>query len=104
MGQTPGRGLLNASIRARAVVRSADVNCLTCLSNIVIYVLMRRPLELLATFNANASRIAISSITLAELMHGAEKSERVNGNLVTIRTSPSSTTHACSTRHRCATC
>ena len=53
-------------------------------TNIVIYVLKRRPLELLSTFNANANRIAISSITLAELMHGAEKSERVNENLATI--------------------
>lgn len=33
MGQTPGRGLLNASIRARAVVRSADVDCPIGLSN-----------------------------------------------------------------------
>ena len=32
-------------------------------TKIVIYVLKRRPLELLSTFNANASRIAISSIT-----------------------------------------
>jgi tRNA(fMet)-specific endonuclease VapC len=53
-------------------------------TNIVIYVLKRRPLELLATFNANASRMAISSITLAELMHGAEKSERVSENLSVI--------------------
>ena len=37
-------------------------------TNIVIYVLKRRPLEVLATFNPNASRMAISSITLAELM------------------------------------
>ncbi len=28
---------------------------------------------MLAKFNANASRMAVSSITLAELMHGAEK-------------------------------
>ena len=34
-------------------------------TNIVIYVLKRRPLEVLSTFNANASRMAISSITLA---------------------------------------
>ena len=47
-------------------------------TNIVIYVLKRRPVEVLATFNANASRMAISSITLAELLHGAEKSQRVN--------------------------
>jgi tRNA(fMet)-specific endonuclease VapC len=53
-------------------------------TNIVIYVLKRRPAELLSTFNANASRIAISSITLAELLHGAEKSSRVSENLSVI--------------------
>ena len=53
-------------------------------TNIVIYVLKRRPLAVLDIFNANASRMAISSITLAELMHGAEKSQRVNENLATI--------------------
>ncbi len=53
-------------------------------TNIVIYVLKRRPVEVLATFNANASRMAISSITLAELMHRAEKSQRVNENLAAI--------------------
>ena len=50
-------------------------------TNIVIYVLKRRPVEVLATFNANSSRMAISSITLAELLQGAEKSQRVNENL-----------------------
>lgn len=53
-------------------------------THIVIYVLKRRPVELLSTFNANASRMAISSITLAELMHGAEKSSRVSENLAAI--------------------
>jgi tRNA(fMet)-specific endonuclease VapC len=53
-------------------------------TNIVIYVLKRRPIEVLATFNANASRMAISSITLAELLHGAEKSSRVSENLAVI--------------------
>ena len=33
----------------------------------------RRPMEVLATFNAAASRMAISVITLAELLHGAKK-------------------------------
>lgn len=42
------------------------------------------PVAVLDIFNANASRMAISSITLAELMHGAEKSQRVNENLATI--------------------
>ena len=53
-------------------------------TNIVIYVLKRRPLEVLSTFNANASRMAISSITLAELMHCAEKSQRMHENLAII--------------------
>ena len=53
-------------------------------TNIVIYVLKRRPVEVLSTFNANANRMAISSITLAELLHGAEKSSRVSGNLAAI--------------------
>ena len=53
-------------------------------TNIVIYVLKRRPVEVLSTFNANASRMAMSSITLAELFHGAEKSSRVSENLAAI--------------------
>ncbi len=53
-------------------------------TNIAIYVLKRRPVEVLSTFNANASRMAISSITLAELLHGAEKSSRVSDNLAAI--------------------
>lgn len=53
-------------------------------TNIVIYVLKRRPLEVLPRFNANANRMAISSITLAELMHGAERSQRVSDNLSVI--------------------
>ncbi len=53
-------------------------------TNIVIYVLKRRPVEVLSTFNANARRMAISSITLAELLHGAEKSGRVSENLAAI--------------------
>ena len=53
-------------------------------TNIVIYVLKRRPVEVLAAFNANASRMAISALTLAELLHGAEKSSRVSENLSAI--------------------
>jgi len=53
-------------------------------TNIVIYVLKRRPVEVLSTFNANASRMAISAMTLAELLHGAEKSSRVNENLAAV--------------------
>jgi tRNA(fMet)-specific endonuclease VapC len=43
-------------------------------TNIVIYVIKRRPEELLEKFNAHAGHMCISSITLAELMHGVEKS------------------------------
>ncbi len=50
-------------------------------TNIVIYVIKRRPLEVLETFNRHASRMAMSAITLAELIHGAEKSSRVEDNL-----------------------
>lgn len=53
-------------------------------TNIVIYVLKQRPLEVLSVFNANSNRMAISSITLAELLHGAEKSLRVSDNLAAI--------------------
>ncbi len=53
-------------------------------TNIVIYVLKRRPIEVMATFNAHATRVAISSITLAELLHGAEKSDRIAANLAVI--------------------
>lgn len=50
-------------------------------TNIVIYVIKRRPPEALATFNMHASRMAISAVTLAELLHGAEKSSRPAANL-----------------------
>lgn len=53
-------------------------------TNIVIYVVKRRPLEVLAKFNENAERMAISAITLSELYHGAEKSAKVSENLVAI--------------------
>ena len=53
-------------------------------TNIVIYVLKRRPLEVLKIFNANASRMAISSITLSELIYGAEKSANIAKNLEAI--------------------
>ena len=53
-------------------------------TNIVIYVLKRRPKEVLEIFNTNASRVAISSITLSELIYGAEKSANVDKNLEAI--------------------
>jgi tRNA(fMet)-specific endonuclease VapC len=53
-------------------------------TNIVIYVLKRRPVEILEIFNTNATRMAISSITLSELIYGAEKSINVDKNLEAI--------------------
>ena len=43
-------------------------------TNIVIYVIKRRPIASLQLFNEQAGHMAISSITLAELLHGVEKS------------------------------
>jgi tRNA(fMet)-specific endonuclease VapC len=53
-------------------------------TNIVIYVMKRRPLEVLNVFNQHANRMAISAITLSELYHGAEKSQRISDNLLAI--------------------
>jgi tRNA(fMet)-specific endonuclease VapC len=50
-------------------------------TNIVIYVIKRRPAELLSIFNERAGHMCISTITLAELLHGVEKSERQEHNL-----------------------
>ena len=50
-------------------------------TNIVIYVIKRRPVELLEVFNRHAGQMCISSITLAELMHGVEKSAMPDHNL-----------------------
>ena len=50
-------------------------------TNIVIYVIKRRPVEVLGMFNSHAGQMAISSITLAELIHGAEKSSKVDANM-----------------------
>ena len=49
-------------------------------TNICIYVIKNRPLVVLAKFNECANRMAISSITLAELLHGCEKSRKVEQN------------------------
>ncbi len=38
----------------------------------------------MAAFNSNSTRLAISTITLAELMHGAEKSARPTQNFAVI--------------------
>jgi tRNA(fMet)-specific endonuclease VapC len=53
-------------------------------TNIVIYVMKRKPIEVLGKFNENSARMAMSVITLSELFHGAENSSRVSDNLLAI--------------------
>jgi tRNA(fMet)-specific endonuclease VapC len=53
-------------------------------TNIVIYVIKRRPIEVMGVFNENAGRMAISAVTLSGLFHGAEKSARVAQNLAVV--------------------
>ena len=50
-------------------------------TNMVIYVMKRRPPELLHIFNQNSGRLCVSSITAAELYFGAAKSARPEENL-----------------------
>ena len=50
-------------------------------TNIAIYVIKRKPEKLLSVFNQHAGRMSISSITLAELLHGVEKSQQPERNL-----------------------
>lgn len=53
-------------------------------TNIIIYVIKQRPLQVLEVFNRHHGRMAISSITLAELVHGAEKSSDVSRNTAVV--------------------
>ena len=50
-------------------------------TNIAIYVIKRRPLAALETFNRRADQLCISSISMAELMYGVEKSAEPDRNL-----------------------
>ena len=50
-------------------------------TNIAIYVIKHRPIQVLETFNRHAGQLCISSITLAELFHGVEKSAKPDHNL-----------------------
>lgn len=50
-------------------------------TNIVIYVIKRRPLAVLEVFNRHAGEMCISAVTEAELIHGAEKSQHREHNL-----------------------
>jgi tRNA(fMet)-specific endonuclease VapC len=53
-------------------------------TNIVIYVIKHRPPQVREVFNRQHGRMAISSITAAELLHGAEKSSDVARNLAVV--------------------
>lgn len=53
-------------------------------TNIVIYVIKRRPLAALKIFNQQQGRMAVSAITVAELVHGAEKSQFPARNLAVV--------------------
>ncbi len=53
-------------------------------TNIVIYVIKQRPMAALQLFNEHAGHMAISSITLAELLHGAEKSSMPGRSLAVV--------------------
>lgn len=50
-------------------------------TNICIYVIKRKPLEAMEAFNLHVGQLCISSITLAELLHGAAKSAKSEHNL-----------------------
>lgn len=53
-------------------------------THIVIYVIKQRPPEARVLFNRHAGRMAISAVTLAELLHGTEKSSRPDVNLTVV--------------------
>ncbi len=53
-------------------------------TNIVIYVIKRRPVELLEVFNKHVGQMCVSSITFAELLHGVEKSAMPDHNLLQV--------------------
>lgn len=53
-------------------------------TNIVIFIVKRRPVSLLDIFRQHEGRIAISTITVAEFLHGAEKSADPERNIATV--------------------
>ena len=53
-------------------------------TNIVIYVIKNRPAGVYEAFKQQHGRMAISTITLAELIHGAEKSSNPASNLAVV--------------------
>ena len=55
-------------------------------TNIVLYTMKYRPDEVRATFNTHEGQLAISSVTLMELLYGAEKSSAPAKNIHSIET------------------
>ena len=53
-------------------------------TNICIYTIKNRPQSVRAAFNRHANQLAISTVTLTELLYGAEKSARAESNLASI--------------------
>ncbi|MDZ7697530.1 MAG: tRNA(fMet)-specific endonuclease VapC [Deltaproteobacteria bacterium] len=53
-------------------------------TNIVIYTMKNRPLQVRKRFQRHHGQMAISSVTLGELVYGAEHSEQVERNLADI--------------------
>jgi len=53
-------------------------------TNICIYVIKRRPAQMLERFNRHSGHMAISAITLSELLHGVEKSAAPDRNLTVV--------------------
>ena len=55
-------------------------------TNIVIYTMKNRPAEVRDIFNAHEGQLAMSSVTLMELLYGAEKSSAPAKNIHSIET------------------
>lgn len=53
-------------------------------TNIVIYVIKHKPAEVRKRFNSVFSQICVSSITVAELVYGAENSAQPEHNLMVV--------------------
>jgi tRNA(fMet)-specific endonuclease VapC len=53
-------------------------------TNICIYVIKHRPPQVREVFNQHQGHLAVSAITLAELLHGAEKSSNPPRNLAVV--------------------
>jgi tRNA(fMet)-specific endonuclease VapC len=53
-------------------------------TNIVIYTIKNRPPQVRKVFNLHADQLCMSTVTLGELIYGAEKSQRPEGNLAVV--------------------